>query len=927
MKRNNVLYSIVLFVLMNSLCGALILLPKIDSIISLATGEVNHISNNLALCFLVGYGVLLLLISYIQKVIDPSLNNVTYLSVMCSCLLALFGGLYSDIWFLFNLAQHENNYQLVLNNLDIYLDQSFSFYGLILVIMGVMSILFKIVFKINFEKTNDKAIQVFFVIMALILAVVSIVPLPAMNIALFKYFRGSNYYPLPVNLLLCLNVIYTAFSLSLLIIAFRIRKKTKEQLAFLLKLVNVIGFFSGFALVYEAVMVIYPYKLLAEQGFIDGRKILYYGGLDIKNYWAVLGILLVFTLALTMFRKYIKKVQFDDIHNDDNAGTDHGGGKFATQENITDYGFHLAMGKLYCGKDEKGNRLYLPISNRTLLAPPGGGKTTTVAIPLALSYNGPMVLLDLKAELWAVAARYRFEKFGRKQIAIDPFNITQQKEFQYKGDLSKKPDELLFKYRINPFHEIPEDPSLRQRVLSAFASSFIVREDAGGSAAHFYDNAEILIKGLIDYILKSFPRENQNFAALLDLFQIPAEQLPLLLEGMMELGGEAANAAGTLSKLGDDERGGIFSTAGRQLSWLTDINMQDLLSDTNFSIDEVIDGNADIYIILPADVVQSHGRLIRMIISLVRGSLIRHKPSELPEDKIVFLMDEIAQLGKCPDIEQAIEIFRSYGVVVWAIFQFLSQIEKFDKPDVFTNATTLQFFTNKDNDTMKFIQDKLGKTTILQKTLSNNKGDQRQKNQVWGGSVSIGEGESINSGGVDLVHFDQIREMPKNEQWFLYDNLRPIKAQKIPYYADDYFNGRFDPNPIEDRNFARKIKKHVESLHDENQASNQENQAQVKSITPETTTEAIPAEATALIGSAEVIESAASHQSPTTEPVSKTVPHAEDIQHISHIPEPLSAEVIEQSEISQPDMADFMPEIDDMPDFDDLIDVEEPEKF
>ena len=133
-------------------------------------------------------------------------------------------------------------------------------------------------------------------------------------------------------------------------------------------------------------------------------------------------------------------------------------------------------------------------------------------------------------------------------------------------------------------------------------------------------------------------------------------------------------------------------------------------------------------------------------------------------------------------------------------------MKKFDKPDVFTNATILQFFTNKDNETMKFIQDKFSKTTILQKTLSNNKGDQHQKNQVWGGSTSVGEGESVNSGGVEMVHFDQIREMPKDEQWFLVDNNRPIKAKKLPYYADNFFDGCLvDPNPIEDKNFSKKI--------------------------------------------------------------------------------------------------------------------------
>ncbi len=49
------------------------------------------------------------------------------------------------------------------------------------------------------------------------------------------------------------------------------------------------------------------------------------------------------------------------------------------------------------------------------------------------------------------------------------------------------------------------------------------------------------------------------------------------------------------------------------------------------------------------------------------------------------------------------------GVVVWSVFQTLSQIELFEKPDLFKGAPLKQIFTNDDTKTMEWIQTLGGK--------------------------------------------------------------------------------------------------------------------------------------------------------------------------------------------------------------------------
>jgi len=165
--------------------------------------------------------------------------------------------------------------------------------------------------------------------------------------------------------------------------------------------------------------------------------------------------------------------------------------------------------------------------------------------------------------------------------------------------------------------------------------------------------------------------------------------------------------------------------------------------------------------------------------------------------KIVFLLEELAQLGYCPDVEQCIEVLRARGVVVWSVFQTLSQIELFEKPDLFKGAPLKQIFTNDDTKTMEWIQTLGGKKTILTKTYSTNSGDSRQKMQTFGGTLSKGEGESIHETGVDLIALNEIRELPKDEQLVFLHGSKPISCKKVRYFEYEDFIGKFDDNPLE----------------------------------------------------------------------------------------------------------------------------------
>lgn len=468
---------------------------------------------------------------------------------------------------------------------------------------------------------------------------------------------------------------------------------------------------------------------------------------------------------------------------------DFGSARFAGLDDFKRLNFYDENTGPLLGRDEAGYNLYAPLSNKLILSPPGGGKTTSSSIPLLLQHDGPVFVLDVKGELWAVSAAHRQNNMKRTVVAIDPFKIIQQKSFS-----EGKDEILLFEYHINPFEWINATSQFLDRIMNAFSASFLITSDEHTS--HFDENAKILIRGYIDYLVRS-NHKPKNLPELYRLLSASFEDNEAIMKEMIALGGRAMAAANQIGRVGSNERGSILSTTYRQIDWIGDKNLSRILEDSNFDLRGFLKGNMDIYVIIPEDQVKEHGRLMRMMMALLMGQIIQADPSTLPQKKMVFLLEELAQLGSYPDVELCIEVLRARNVVVWSVFQTLKQIELFEKPDLFKSAALKQIFTTDDVETMEWVQSLGGKKTILTKGKSEDKGKSREIRQWFGGSTSASQGESIHETGVDLLPLNEIREMDKDTQLVFYTGEPVIRCKKARYFEDEKLRELASSNPLE----------------------------------------------------------------------------------------------------------------------------------
>ena len=184
--------------------------------------------------------------------------------------------------------------------------------------------------------------------------------------------------------------------------------------------------------------------------------------------------------------------------------------------------------------------------------------------------------------------------------------------------------------------------------------------------------------------------------------------------------------------------------------------------------------------------------------------------------RVTMIIDEAGQLGHFEALLRAFTFGRGAGVQVWALFQDVGQIVRnFGAPALqgFMGSSALrQFFGVRDYQTAQMVSSMLG-TETLEYDDSLRQAD--AKRQKMNAAMSIMNGGDPFSAYADMKYHaygeehrtkqaralmmpEEILSMPEDKQLLFISgkNLKPIFAEKHPYYERSDFAGRFLPNPF-----------------------------------------------------------------------------------------------------------------------------------
>lgn len=442
-------------------------------------------------------------------------------------------------------------------------------------------------------------------------------------------------------------------------------------------------------------------------------------------------------------------------------------------------------GKIFLGR--VGDKLIGVNDDRHLLTIAGNraGKGISTIIPNLILYPGPLLAFDVKGENSAITANrrgfgspYVKEWLGQEVHVLDAFGVSGHKTSSF-----------------NPLSMIDVEADTAVDDAALIAEGLVIQET--GPGAHFTSASRNFIRGLTLEVCCDAPPERRNLLEVRRLLTLDAERFKTLLEAMQRneaCGGVIQRAANSMLNKTENERSGVLSTAVEQTDFLDSPALARCLTHSDFELADLKrkaagDGKGmSVYLCLPASRMETHNRWWRIIVNLAIQAMERERAK--PKHPVLFVMDEVAVVNRLASLEKAAGQLASFSVKLWPILQDLSQLKSIynDRWETFMgNAGLMQFFGNNDLTTLDYVSKKLGKSTIMQIS----KGEISVQQSAGG---FTGESNSLHT--VELMTPDEIEKhfsRQSGNQLVLWPGADPIALDRVRYFDDPFFAGKFDP--------------------------------------------------------------------------------------------------------------------------------------
>jgi type IV secretion system protein VirD4 len=168
----------------------------------------------------------------------------------------------------------------------------------------------------------------------------------------------------------------------------------------------------------------------------------------------------------------------------------------------------------------------------------------------------------------------------------------------------------------------------------------------------------------------------------------------------------------------NDEMSSIQSTADTQTRWLLSEPMRADLKKNGIGFRTLKDEAVTVYVILPAEYIDTHSAWTRLVMTVALRSLYR--PGGIP---VLFMADEAYSLGRLKPIEGALGLARGYNLQIMPVLQSLIQLKQLYE-DSYENflgqAGTVIGFGPNDMFTADWMSRRSGETSVRQPNISAN---------------------------------------------------------------------------------------------------------------------------------------------------------------------------------------------------------------
>lgn len=432
---------------------------------------------------------------------------------------------------------------------------------------------------------------------------------------------------------------------------------------------------------------------------------------------------------------------------------------------------------------------YLPVDkignvNVLVVGGSGSGKSATYSIPNAYQMLGSYVFTDPKGELYDKTAGY----LKANGYDIKVLNLVNPENSD----------------GYNPLMHIQSEID-----VDVIANTIIKGQDSDGKGSDpFWDNnAEMLLKSLIYYLLEKRPKEEINLTSCAEMVRAAASSngTNLLRELMSELplSHPARTNFQSVEVVAGSEKtySSILSTLQSKLGKFDSQEIANVTSTNTINFEDIANHKTAVYVI-SSDTHTAYNFLLTIFFAQMIQQLYNYADMNGGRLKVptYFILDEFANIGQIPDFDKKISTSRSRGISFSVILQNLDQLEAvYEKSyeTIMGNCDTHVFLGSNSFKTVEYFSKQLGETTIARDTKSTNR-DKNFSKQGYSTSDQIM--------GRALMTPDELRRMD-NELCIIFEKgLKPIKANKYYYFTKPTMNRRLNQERLDHNNFDAGIR-------------------------------------------------------------------------------------------------------------------------
>lgn len=245
----------------------------------------------------------------------------------------------------------------------------------------------------------------------------------------------------------------------------------------------------------------------------------------------------------------------------------------------------------------------------------------------------------------------------------------------------------------------------------------------------------------------------------------------------------ARHLAGSLMDIVPETFSGIYANANQGTSWLSVPAFADLVSGDAFRASDLTDGSTTVFVQIPLPALMTTPGLGRVIIGALLNSV--YEANGDVSGRVLFLLDEVARLGRMKVIETARDVGRKYGITLQLLYQSVGQLEeqwgRDGKRTWYEGVSWRGYSAIQDPETARELSIACGERGVLAYSEGENSG--RQNRGLTFDSRSKGRNTNVHEIRRPLIKPDELTQDTRTDELFVIARgCKPLRCGRAIHF-------------------------------------------------------------------------------------------------------------------------------------------------